>query len=170
MFKWISPNRWSQKKMWGPRDDQGADLFNMAWKTDRSQLGVELAPGKSHKEPKNNKKWKSREQEQKLVIGRSRPLLKQSKNRVHEKSICVSQSGVDDGRTRHEIHYDCPFLPNSYPDVSRFELGTMGKDGRDAVMVWKRDSRLVEKIGGLIINQFWFITRIQSCTTRGFPK
>jgi hypothetical protein len=43
--------------MWGLRDDDGAELFNMAWKTDRSQLGVELAPGKSQ-EPKNSKKMK----------------------------------------------------------------------------------------------------------------
>lgn len=59
------------------------------------------------------------------MIGRSRPLLKESKNRVHEKSICVSQSGVDDGRTRHEIHYDCPFLSNSYPDSNFAQWGKM---------------------------------------------
>ncbi len=153
--------------MWGPRDDQGAEFFNMAWKTDRSQLGVELAPGKSQ-EPKNNKKWKSREQEQKLVIGRSRPLLKQSKNRVHENQFAsVSREWMMDGRGTRSIMI-APFSPATLIPIRTWHNGERWKRCRYGMK--EGQSAIVERIGGLIINQFWFITRIQSCTTRGFPK
>ena len=38
----------------------------------------------------------------------------------------VSQSGVDDGRTRLEIHYDCPPLSLFLHLLSRFKLGYKG--------------------------------------------
>ncbi len=72
-------------------------------------------PRKSQK-PKKWKKPSEQEQEQeKLVIdGSSSSAFLSYENKpnwIHENQFAsVSQSGVDDGRTRLEIHYDCPPL------------------------------------------------------------